>query len=109
MTADDAIGHEPRAHQGSNDRRPPRTGSFPSVTPRRRPGVPRVVSRLETLIRSAPDEAVFRINPIRFAAERGVSENEAVDLFLHATLGPPRGHGLAALLPGVFGHRCELS
>ena len=29
---------------------------------------PRVMSRLETLIRSAPDEALFRINPIRFAA-----------------------------------------
>ena len=47
---------------------------------------PRVVSRLETLIRSGPDEAVFRINPIRFAAERGIAENEAIDLFLHATL-----------------------
>ena len=47
---------------------------------------PRVVSRLETLIRSAPDEGVFRINPIRFAEERGVAENEAVDLFLHAAL-----------------------
>ena len=46
----------------------------------------RVVSRLETLIRSAPDEGVFRINPIRFAEERGVAENEAVDLFLHAAL-----------------------
>jgi hypothetical protein len=47
---------------------------------------PRVVSRLETLIRTGPDEAVFRINPIRFAAERGMLENEAIDLFLHATL-----------------------
>src|SRR5271165_3160014 len=41
---------------------------------------PRVVSRLETLIRSGPDEALFRINPIRFAAERGIAENEAIDL-----------------------------
>jgi class 3 adenylate cyclase len=47
---------------------------------------PRVVSRLETLMRTAPDEAVFRINPVRFAAERGMLENEAIDLFLHATL-----------------------
>ncbi|HXE23340.1 MAG TPA: DUF5939 domain-containing protein [Roseiarcus sp.] len=47
---------------------------------------PRVVSRLETLIRSGPDEAVFRINPIRFASERGIAESEAIDLFLHATL-----------------------
>jgi class 3 adenylate cyclase len=47
---------------------------------------PRVVSRLETLIRSAPDEGVFRINPIRFAVERGIAETEAIDLFLHAAL-----------------------
>ncbi len=47
---------------------------------------PRVVSRLETLIRAAHDEAVFRINPVQFAAERGLHENEAIDLFLHATL-----------------------
>ncbi len=47
---------------------------------------PRVVSRLEMLLRTAPDEGVFRINPIRFAAERGVAETEAIDLFLHATL-----------------------
>ncbi len=47
---------------------------------------PRVISRLETLIRSAPDEAVFRINPLLFAAERGIAEAEAIDLFLQATL-----------------------
>ena len=47
---------------------------------------PRVVSRLETLLRSGADEAVFRINPIRFASERGIAENEAIDLFLNATL-----------------------
>jgi class 3 adenylate cyclase len=47
---------------------------------------PRVVSRLETLIRTGPDEALLRINPVRFAAERGLAEREAVDLFLHAAL-----------------------
>jgi len=47
---------------------------------------PRVVSRLETLIRSGSEEAVFRINPIRFACERGIAESEAIDLFLNATL-----------------------
>ncbi len=44
------------------------------------------MSRLEALIRSPPDEAVFRINPIRFAAGRGIAETELIDLFLHATL-----------------------
>ncbi|MFL5334971.1 MAG: DUF5939 domain-containing protein [Geminicoccaceae bacterium] len=45
---------------------------------------PRTTSRLETLVRSRDDEAVFRVNPVRFAAERNMAEAEAVDLFLHA-------------------------
>jgi class 3 adenylate cyclase len=45
---------------------------------------PRVVSRLETLLRSGPDEALYRINPIQFAAEKSIAEAEAIDLFLHA-------------------------
>jgi class 3 adenylate cyclase len=47
---------------------------------------PRVVSRLETLLRSGDDSALFRINPIRFAAERSIAETEAIDLFLHGTV-----------------------
>lgn len=47
---------------------------------------PRVVSRLETLLRSGADEALFRINPIRFAAERSIAEGEAIDLFLQGTV-----------------------
>jgi len=46
---------------------------------------PRVVSRLETLLRNGADEALFRINPIRFATDRSIAETEAVDLFLHGT------------------------
>jgi class 3 adenylate cyclase len=46
---------------------------------------PRVVSRLEALIRGGSDEELFRVNPLRFAASRGVDEGEAIDLFLHAT------------------------
>src|ERR1700743_362679 len=45
---------------------------------------PRVVSRLETLLRSDADEALYRINPIRFAPEKSIAETEAIDLFLHA-------------------------
>lgn len=47
---------------------------------------PRVVSKLESHIRSADDLALFRINPIRFAAEKNIAESEAVDLFLHGTI-----------------------
>jgi hypothetical protein len=50
---------------------------------------PRVVSRLEALIRSGADDALFRINPIKFAADKGMAEAEAVELFLYAT-----AHGL---------------
>jgi class 3 adenylate cyclase len=50
-----------------------------------RPWSPRTISRLETLVRTGDDEAVFRVNPIKFAAERGMAEAEAIDLFLHAT------------------------
>jgi class 3 adenylate cyclase len=45
---------------------------------------PRVVSRLEMLLRSGTDEALYRINPIQFAAEKSIAESEAIDLFLHA-------------------------
>ncbi|QRM29989.1 adenylate/guanylate cyclase domain-containing protein [Microvirga sp. VF16] len=44
---------------------------------------PRVISKLESHIRSADDVALFRINPIRFAAEKNIAEAEAIDLFLH--------------------------
>ena len=46
---------------------------------------PRLLSRLETHIRSADDEALFRINPFTFARERSLREDEVIDLFLHAT------------------------
>ncbi|MFN8371602.1 MAG: DUF5939 domain-containing protein [Anaerolineae bacterium] len=45
---------------------------------------PRVISKLETMIRTADDFALFRLNPIQYAADKGISENEAVDLFLYA-------------------------
>ncbi|HTL11307.1 MAG TPA: DUF5939 domain-containing protein, partial [Bdellovibrionota bacterium] len=46
---------------------------------------PRVVSKLESLIRNGEDQELYGINPIAFAAEKGMQENEAIDLFLHAT------------------------
>ena len=46
---------------------------------------PRLLSRLETHIRSADDEALFRINPFTFARDRSLREDEVIDLFLHAT------------------------
>jgi class 3 adenylate cyclase len=45
---------------------------------------PRVVSRLEALIRTDDDAALFRVNPFMFARERSLENNEVIDLFLHA-------------------------
>ena len=46
---------------------------------------PRTIAKLESLIHSEDEFALFRINPIRFANEKNVSEAEGIDLFLHAT------------------------
>jgi class 3 adenylate cyclase len=46
---------------------------------------PRVVSRLEALVREGDDAALFRINPFTLARQRDLEPGEAVDLLLHAT------------------------
>lgn len=46
---------------------------------------PRTISKLEALIHSADPWALYRVNPIAFAKERGIAEPEVIDLFLHAT------------------------
>jgi len=50
-----------------------------------RPWSPRVVSRLEALIRTDDDAALFRVNPFTFASQWDLEQSEAIDLFLHAT------------------------
>ena len=45
---------------------------------------PRVVSRLEALVREGEDAALFRVNPFALAAERDLDPDEAADLLLHA-------------------------
>jgi class 3 adenylate cyclase len=49
-----------------------------------RPWSPRVVSKLEATIRGADDYDLFRIDALRFAAEKSLSEQESIELFLHA-------------------------
>jgi class 3 adenylate cyclase len=46
---------------------------------------PRVISKLESHLRSAEDKPLFRINPFAFAADKNIAEGETIDLFLHAT------------------------
>lgn len=45
---------------------------------------PRLVSKLETSIRTGDDLELFRINPYRYAADRDLEPTEVLDLFLHA-------------------------
>ncbi|MGY4627592.1 DUF5939 domain-containing protein [Bradyrhizobium sp. USDA 4486] len=45
---------------------------------------PRVISKFETLIRSGDEVSLYRANPLAFARDRGVTEPESIDLFLHA-------------------------
>ena len=44
-----------------------------------------MVSKLENLIRTGNDLALFRVNPIRHARSQSTDESESIDLFLQAT------------------------
>ena len=66
---------------------------------------PRVISKLENMIRTADDYELFRINPFSFAAKTDVDESEALDLFLHAAnlgLFEMEWHMLCAFCAHVF-------
>ena len=45
----------------------------------------RVISKLETMIRTADDYTLFRVNPLQYAKEKLMAETEAVELFLYAS------------------------
>jgi class 3 adenylate cyclase len=44
-----------------------------------------VLDAFAHFIRTAPDEDLFRTNPYRYAAQTGITEQQAIDLFLYAT------------------------
>lgn len=46
---------------------------------------PHVLSTLETTIRTADDYDLFRINPIRYGGAAGLSDADAIELFVHAS------------------------
>jgi class 3 adenylate cyclase len=46
---------------------------------------PRVIAKLENVIRSHQDDDLYRFNPVRYAIQTGMAESEAIALFLHAT------------------------
>ena len=45
---------------------------------------PHILAELERFIRSAGDYDLFRVNPIQYANAAGLSEADAIELFLHA-------------------------
>lgn len=45
---------------------------------------PDVLAGLELFVRTAEDYDLFRVNPIQYAGARGLSEAEAIALFVHA-------------------------
>jgi len=61
---------------------------------------PRVISKLESFLRTTDEWALFRANPFVFAEERGVNEEEAVDLFLLASRVGLFGLTWSLLCPG---------
>jgi class 3 adenylate cyclase len=50
----------------------------------------------------APDEALFRMSPLRYAAARGMAEQDAIDLFLHATHAGILEFAWGVLCPGCL-------
>jgi class 3 adenylate cyclase len=44
-----------------------------------------VMAKLESTVRAADDEDLFRLNPIDWAKKKNVAEHEAIDLYLHST------------------------
>ena len=46
-----------------------------------------MISKLETHIRTAEDDALLRLNPLYFAEEKNIRAQEAVDVFLYAAFG----------------------
>lgn len=68
---------------------------------KRRAWGPGLVSCLEQFIRTADDDALFRVNPFTFAREQAIAELDALDLLLHAS-----ALGLFTLDWALFCPRC---
>ena len=56
----------------------------------------------KAFLNSASDEALFRMSPLRYAAEQGLPEQEAIDLFLHATHAGILEFAWGVLCPGCL-------
>ncbi|MET1028327.1 MAG: DUF5939 domain-containing protein, partial [Dongiaceae bacterium] len=64
---------------------------------------PAVVQKLQQLINEAPDVALNRMNPLRFAQEFGFAEKDCIAAFLHGTRLGLLELGWNVLCPGCAG------
>ena len=64
---------------------------------------PGLVERFGRWVQTADDADVYRVNPIAWAEQHGVSEDEAIDLMLHATRS-----GILELAWGVICPSCGM-
>lgn len=62
-----------------------------------------VIDSFQSFLERAPDEALFRMSPLRYAADHGLPEQRAIDLFLHATHVGILEFAWGVLCPGCMG------
>ncbi len=55
-----------------------------AVLEKARPWSPRTMAKMEALLRGADEKALFRVNPVKFSAEKNIPESETTDMFVHA-------------------------
>jgi len=62
-----------------------------------------LIAAFGAFLENAPEEELFRTSPLRYAEKSGISEREAVDLFLHATRIGILEFNWGVLCPGCMG------
>lgn len=64
---------------------------------------PGLLDRFGKWLAAAPDQDVYRINPLSWAKQHGTDENLVIDMFLHATRA-----GLVEMLWSVLCTQCGM-
>jgi class 3 adenylate cyclase len=61
-----------------------------------------LIDAFKTFLREAPDEALFRMSPLRWASSHGATEQQGIDLFLHAAHAGILDFAWGILCPGCL-------
>lgn len=61
-----------------------------------------LIDAFKTFLGEAPEEALFRMSPLRWAASHGATEQQAIDLFLHAAHAGILDFAWGILCPGCL-------